>query len=247
MLVQICRRSKLEAQRDDAEKAEPVPGKDESMFREYLKGFQPLEKSIHRPHLPLDPSQEAEILKRGKNIPNIDYTRILSHLTLSGVPWRHCGSFPHPNGALVLPPRAKSVTEVKLEDQNRVFSCYSSHPGNSAIRFHPGGQYRHIVRQGFIRRIYRLPLFQNLRTFLVVQLHRRLSPEDEARGPYHQYPHFRTTIFSAQPSDNSESWLVIEPEHIISHEVVYRCPKGIYDISEDFLLVCDSVNRGRWE
>ncbi|KAF8219816.1 hypothetical protein L208DRAFT_1337527, partial [Tricholoma matsutake] len=120
------------------------------------------------------------------------------------------------------------------------FSCERSHKGNSAIQFY--NPLTQVHDTGFIQQIWRLPLEGTMHTFINVCPHQPLSEQQEGQAPYKYYPGFMTCIVDAIPSNTN---IIIEPAHIITHVVTFQRPVGTYNIGREVLVVCWAPNRGR--
>jgi hypothetical protein len=190
---------------------------------------------------PIDDAAQATYLAHAPHLDTVIYDMILQYLNLTG----HRGQYHHHHShfqenALVLPPRAKKLTEFH-QDGGRTYSCSSSHKGNSFIQFYD----REIrgYRTGVIKLIFEMPLQGFLRKFILVSPHRELRSE---RTPYDQtmYPRFMSKIVEVEPSDEM---IVIEPEHIITHLTTYETGGHLYGIKTKVLIICWALNRGRKE
>lgn len=78
--------------------------------------------------------------------------------------------------------------------------------------------------------------------FVLVSPHCPLSVVHEGQAPFQHYQGFKTQIVDAEPS---QTLIIIEPDHIISHLTTYQRPKNTYGIPRDTLVVCWALNRGR--
>ncbi|KAJ7640603.1 hypothetical protein B0H17DRAFT_1148938 [Mycena rosella] len=185
----------------------------------------------------LDTAEVARILAVGKELLPASYQLLLQYLRSTGQPWWDCENLPYPEGAVLLPPRAKQPPEFKLD--GRTFSCRKSHPGNSAIQFKRPGD--NLIVTGFIEVIWEIPLQEQMRTFCVVDLHSVPPPFILQQLPFTMRPHLNTAVVDAQPS---RTVCIIKPRHILTHLTVYKRPKGTFGIDRDILTICSSLNRG---
>lgn len=181
--------------------------------------------------------QTAIILTEAKELLPTEYNMILQYLR-SGQPWHSYTDVPHPPGSLVLPPCALQPPNFKL--QGRVFSHKTSHVGNSGILFKSPVDSTRLT--GSIEKIWQIPLQNYMQTFILVQVHKPLSPEMLSNTPFVSMPLFATTVVDAAPS---ERLYLIEPRHIITHLTVYKRPPGTYKINCEILVISWSLNRGR--
>ncbi|THU82113.1 hypothetical protein K435DRAFT_692163 [Dendrothele bispora CBS 962.96] len=132
---------------------------------------------------------------------------------------------------------------MQLTYESCTYSCYRSHKGNSAIQFYShtlDGIDKHV---GIIEGIWILPLRSIIRKFLLVNLFNDLLEEDQHRSPYINWPQLNATLVSADLSDTK--CIFIEPKQIITHFSTYKLPKGTYNIQQETLAICWSLNRGR--
>lgn len=129
-------------------------------------------------------------------------------------------------------------SEIILQD--KTYSCELSHLGNSAIQFDMY-QNNHMVRRtGFIQFIWCMPLQEQLRTFLLVALHKKLSATEAEKSPFHEFPQMDTFLADATPSDE---FCIIEPDQIVSHVIAYKHPHGTFMIQHEILVVCTALAR----
>ncbi|KAJ6602581.1 hypothetical protein DFH09DRAFT_900038 [Mycena vulgaris] len=174
MLRQMSRRGRLEAYFKDS-KLQEVQSIDP--IHELAQILQPDDLSDSgAPLRPLDGSEVANILGRGKDLPQSDYNIILKYLQSIGQPWCSNKDMPHPVGALILPPQALALYQHTVDQ--RVFSCKKANEGNSAIQFkNPFNNLIHTM--GYITRIWQLILQGHMQTFFVVEQHKPLLLSDQ--------------------------------------------------------------------
>ncbi|KAJ6624590.1 hypothetical protein B0H10DRAFT_1698527, partial [Mycena sp. CBHHK59/15] len=185
--------------------------------------------------------EAAEILKNGTKISLAIYVMLLDYLHAIGqAQWQ---SYVQPidlDDEQALSPAGIARKNFKFEGYK--FSRKRFHEGNSAIQFksptHPG-----TLLTGYIDEIWQIPLQGCIQTFLVVQKHLIIPQWVRQNGPFQSMPHFQTTIVDATPSGE---FLIIEPEHILTHLAIYKRPIGTYGITtRNFLVICWALNRGR--
>lgn len=227
MLRQMSRRGRLEATLYDRTNSE-------------LKKLASILDPANDPALSatLSSSTIAEILIKAPPLLDMEYQALLQYLQHTGRPYRHWTDLPHPPNTNILPPQAEKPQQFSRNE--RTYSLIKSHKGNSAIYF--TNPLTATYGTGFIESIWRLPLNGSLSTFIIICPHRSLSPEDEARAPFIQYPGLQTRILSAQPSD---VLIIIEPTHIITHLTTFEGPSGTYGINQQTLIVSWALGRGR--
>lgn len=234
MLLQMCRRGWLDAILHDSQSNINLTDNE----KKFMKMFQVKESwSDDVLHEQLSGMQEANILSKASSLSSNEYNMLLTYLQQTEGAWHSYNDFPHSLNTRVLPLVAQRPTEI--HHNNRTYSCYRTHRGNSAVwyRQHQSGQ----LYSGYIQTIWQLPLQGRMRTFIVVQQFKPLVEDEEAKSPFHSRPLFYIKIFDASLSDNFE---IIEQHQILCHLVTYRRPAGTYDINQDILVVCASLNRG---
>lgn len=185
----------------------------------------------------LDSSNIALFLSKALELGQDEYNLIKQYLNDAGSPYHSYMDFPHPEHALILPPNAKRLTE--LHDNGRTYSRSSSHSGNSAIHFYNRKTQDRMT--GAIESILEIPLEGFLRKFILLRPHRALSDLDTMCTPYPQFPRMRTKVVDTVLSD---SILVIEPQHIITHLTTFKRPAGTYGIPTETLVICWALDRG---
>ena len=132
--------------------------------------LQPKEASVDYAPSPVSPAEVAAILKKAPDLPLCHYNALLFYLQSTGRQYRHLHHVPHPQNAVILPPRAERPLQMRRGDCT--FSCQRSHEGNSALTFYkPHSQES---ESGFIGLFRRTPLEGGMETFLVVRPHLRL-------------------------------------------------------------------------
>jgi hypothetical protein len=96
--------------------------------------LQPKEASVDYAPSPVSPGEVAAILKNAPDLPLQHYNALLFYLQSTGRQYRHFHQVPHPQNALILPPRAERPLQMRRGDCT--FSCQRSHEGNSALTFY---------------------------------------------------------------------------------------------------------------
>ncbi|KAJ7243315.1 hypothetical protein C8J57DRAFT_1191865 [Mycena rebaudengoi] len=232
MLRQMCRRSLLEGVlNDDIQRADEASGP----MGKLAHILQPKDPFIWKAPLKLlSGSEEAKTLLSATELSKTEYAMLLKYMCTTGQTWHSWIKFPHPVGALILPPKAMQPSQFKMD--GHTFSCKKSHQGNSGIQFTVPGTIQHST--GFIKTIWQMPLQGHLKTFLLVETHKPVRN----LVPFSTLPHFAVAVFEATPS---KTFVLIEPRHILTHLTVYERPYGTYGIKQDILVVCWSLNRGR--
>lgn len=182
----------------------------------------------------LDGLEVAKILARGIELTRNEYASLLKYLRTTGEPWESAYKMPHAEGVLIMPRHALEPSQFKLD--GHMYSCYKSHRGNSGIQFKMPKSDK--LATGFIQKIWQMPLHGYLKTFLLVEVHKPVRN----KVPFDTLKYLATAVVDASPSFN---FVVIEPEHILTHLTAYRRPMGTYGIMKDILVVCWSLNRGR--
>lgn len=186
----------------------------------------------------LDAEATAAYLAPLPHMDRIDHDLVLAYLNASGPQYLDCQHRPLFQDSRVFPPVAKLRTEVRVED--RTYSCLDSHRGNSAIQFyHPDTRHS---ETGFITSILCIPLQGILRNFIIVTLHKPLPEAELKKTPFPEHPRWLTTAVDV---DLSDTRVVIEVEHIITHLSTYLRPIGTYGVEKPFLVICWALNRGR--
>jgi len=139
--------------------------------------LQPKEASVDYAPSPVSPGEVAAILKNAPDLPLQHYNALLFYLQSTGRQYRQV---PHPQNALILPPRAERPLQMRRGDCT--FSCQRSHEGNSALTFYkPQSQES---ETGFIELFRRILLEGAMETFLVVRPHLWLPLLSEADAPF---------------------------------------------------------------
>ena len=227
MLRQMSRRAYIDAllHSDDA-------------IKELSDILEPVVISVDDPPVPLKSTEVAEILERAPSLLDVEYNGLLHYLHQTGRPYRAYSDLPHPSNSIILPPQAQHLMEIHRDECT--FSCERSHKGNSAIQFY--NPLTQVHDTGFIQQIWRLPLEGTMHIFINVCPHQPLSEQQEGLAPFKYYPGFMTQIVDAIPSNTN---IIIEPAHIITHVVTLQRPVGTYNIGREVLVVCWAPNRGR--
>jgi hypothetical protein len=231
MLTKVARRGRLEAKLHDEQLKDGHVG-------QFAQILQPDLAAQMKATQPLSEQEVAKILAKADDLSRDDYLMLLQYQNSKGQMWYSCYQLPHPPGSLVLPPCALKPSQFKLDDKG--FSCYKSHRGNSSIQFKD--PINHTVLTGFIEEIWEIPLERHMQTFVLVQKHKPMPLTMLEKTPYPTRPRLNTTIVDATLSGR---FCIIEPMHILTHLTFYRRPMGTYDIDRDFLVICWSLNRGR--
>ncbi|KAF9455478.1 hypothetical protein BDZ94DRAFT_1366470 [Collybia nuda] len=231
MLRQMARKGRLHAILEDGVQTEDVG------VRRLASILQPTTLSDSVP-TPLGPAELAAFLKKAPELPQNEYNALLHYLQQTGRQFRAYDNFPHPQNAMILPPRAQRP--LQLHRNGQTFSCQQSHRGNSGIRFYNPLKNSHDT--GFIQSIWMVPLAGTRHPFIVVRPHRPLPEDIEGQAPFQHYPGFLSRILDANPTD---TLLIIEPPHIVTHLTTFWRPAGTYGIKEETLVVCWALNRGR--
>ncbi|KZV95296.1 hypothetical protein EXIGLDRAFT_610771 [Exidia glandulosa HHB12029] len=231
MLRQICRRGRLEALIKDA-----AARSKHATLQKLCAILFPASNTI--PSQPLTSSEVAAYTAKSKPLSDAHYDLLLNHLNQPIPLWRHRDAIPHPPLPKILPSSAKSHTSIVIEGYT--YSTSDSHLGNSSVLFSgPHVPYR---RSGFIQHIWTIPLDSIVRIFMLVRLHWSLTGPDEAKSPYPNLPPMATRVILAQPTDH---YVVVEPLHIVCHLVLYRRPRGTFEIDSEVYAACTALERGR--
>ncbi|KAJ6603447.1 hypothetical protein DFH09DRAFT_899158, partial [Mycena vulgaris] len=173
----------------------------------------------------------AKILARGIELTRTEYASLLKYLCTTGEPWESAFKMPHAEGALIMLRHALEPSQFKFD--GHMYSWYKSHRGNSGIQCKMPNLDKQAI--GFIQKIWQMPLQGYLKTFLLVEVHRPVRN----KVPFDTLKYLATGVVDASPSFN---FVVIEPEHMLTHLTVYKRPMGTYGIMRDLLVVCWSLN-----
>jgi hypothetical protein len=188
---------------------------------------------------PKSASSRRQLLRHQKRLEESDYNRILDYLNETEEDlWLSWTAVPYPRFSLVLTTVADHLDQ--FQHDGHTFSCYRSHPGNSAVQFYRDG--RSTIHSGFIDAIWRMNVNGDTHTFLRIETFRKLQDRDIKKAPFHQYRRFQTHVADAQPSGER---VIIEPKMLISHVVVCKRPKWTYGIAREILVINTALNRGR--
>ncbi len=228
MLRQISRRGKVEAAlRDDTD------------LRPLGQILESPTVSVETPAQALSGTEETKNLKRSSIPQRSDYDMLLQYLNKGGVQYHSVYTSAYDPDTTYLRPCVHTHTEVNVGD--RTYSTRNSHEGNSAIQFvNPQTKGRDT---GFIERILSTPLQSRTRTFFLVQSHRRLHPNQEEMAPFHRFhDKYKARIFDIS---DSNQFVIIEAQHIVTHLSTIRRPLGTYGIARKTLVVCWSLDRDR--
>ncbi|KAJ6555278.1 hypothetical protein B0H10DRAFT_1847976 [Mycena sp. CBHHK59/15] len=203
--------------------------------------LQPDVSNSKDPLKPLTGLETGQFLAKGKDIPPNTYRMLSAYLhSIGQIEWKSYKEMPHLDDELALPPTARMPSEFKHD--GHTFSCKTSHEGNSAIQFkHPTNPTA--VLTGYINEIWQIPLQNYIQTFMVVEKHTVIPQYLVQQTPYPSMPYFYTPVVDANPSGE---FMIIEPEHILTHLTVYKRPKGTYGIEyRDLLIICWALNHSR--
>lgn len=235
LLTRLCSRGRLEAKLADA----AYRGEDAALAELADVLLQP--KTNHYIHpLRVSNEEEALFMRSATEFAMTDYELLLAHLQSTDTPYYSCLDMYAPDDALILPLRARYLTEITIE--NRTYSCRRSHYGNSSIQFDSVEEETTYRYAGFIEAIWETVIGGCLRTFIAVRLHRDLDEEDKQRTPFPQFPRLFTWAVEANQSDNV---MIIEPTELVSHVAVYKRPAGTFGIDKPTLVLCGSLDRRR--
>ncbi|KAJ7440245.1 hypothetical protein FB451DRAFT_1058907 [Mycena latifolia] len=226
----MCRRSLLEGVlNDNSQRSGPAP------IAKLATVLQP--KDPFRWKAPIDllnGVEVADILARGTELTLTEYNSLLKYLCHTGEEWLSAyKNLPYVTGALIMPRHALEPSKFMLDGQT--YSCFRSHRGGSTIQFKIPN--KDTQATGFIKKIWQMPLKGCLKTFMLMEAHRPVRNKTS----YDSLP-LGAIIVEAGPSMN---FIVIEPEHILTHLTAWSRPMGTYGIMRDILVVCWGLNRGR--
>lgn len=98
-----------------------------------------------------------------------------------------------------------------------------------------------LQHEGRIEDIWKLPLNDCIRTFLLVRKFKDLDFHEVQMTPYHLNPQLLTRVYDTLPSDNV---FLIEPRHIITHLTTWTRPRFL-GINHSVIIVNWALNRGR--
>jgi len=226
MLHQICRRGRLMAHLHDSSSHRLVPDSTKT-FSDIL----------------LQTASIQEDIGAGLTIVPINvYEAILSHLNSETLfPLRHAQAMPHPDNARVLPRTAVSVHHFK--HKGRDYSTVDVHPGNSSVHFSAKSK-TYTADSGHIEAIWQYKIDGILRTFIVLSVHKNLSPQDEARDPYIAYPGLLAKVVYTRQTDNL-SLVILEQDQIVAHAAYYTRPSGTFGIKSLTTILINSLHRYR--
>lgn len=76
---------------------------------------------------------------------------------------------------------------------------------------------------------------------------RHLLPQHRSLHPYHTHPGFLGGVNydNGNPTDNVDSWIVVEKDMLISHLPYFSRPEGTFDIPHPIHVVVNSLHRFR--
>jgi hypothetical protein len=242
MLRQMSRLGRLLARKHDKD------SKNEPEAIHALDSILNPEKDKFEKHKGLSEAKLAKFLAQKKReMPLPMYNLILAYLASIG---EHKLNFwgtrnaagvttlPDPDHrSLILPPRAKRCQKCYVE--KRMYSCYSSHQGNSLIQFYtPGtGRNQNETFTGVIDAILKIPLDNALRTFILVRKHQPLSIPI-----YAAHPELMATVVYVEPQPGQ---VVIEPKNLSTHLTAWKRGSETYNTDKPVMVVCWALNRGR--
>jgi len=85
-------------------------------------------------------------------------------------------------------------------------------------------------------------LQQKKHIFVIVAPHLRLSNHDELKNPYTSRGGFSAgLVYSKSPPEGYE--ILIEVNQILAHVPYYKRPAGTFGISEETMVIINSLNR----
>lgn len=238
MLRNICRRGRLRALFQEG--ADSV----NTLFRSALDVFRhsPWSKSS-TPEADAHLHDDSSFNGAGTVMEDDVYTKLLGYLQGQSPHrnYRHKALVPHPLGTnfYVVSNYAQFIRHMMWK--TRPYSIYEYHAGNSSISFlaEDGS-----IHAGFIHRILKQSIDGKIRTFVVVNTHPLLSPEDQMLNPYAPRPGFQATVVY-DSSSHPPVQLVIEPEKILGHVAFRRRPSGTFGIRRPILIIINSLHRDR--
>lgn len=167
-----------------------------------------------------------------------EYWALLAYLRHTGQSYQPIDIIPRPPHTEVLLNHALRPTHFAIKD--RTFSTQVAHQGNSAIQYE--NRQTSTLDTGNIQTILQMPLDGSMHTFIIVQPHQPLSPEEERLAPFAEHPHLMTRIYNTH---STLPLIIIEPRNVITHLTTYERPSGTYGIHHNTVVVCWSLNRGR--
>jgi len=80
-----------------------------------------------------------------------------------------------------------------------------------------------------------------MQTFLFVHVHQDISRAENDLAPFLAHPQLAVKIVDVQASN---TFFIIELQHIITHLTMCRRPKGTFGIQKEIISVCWSLNHG---
>jgi len=187
----------------------------------------------------LDEKSLADILEKAKPLETYQYQALLQYLNYNGQTWKGFNELPPPTDCTrILPPLGVMLHQVNLDEQK--YSCQISHEANSAIAFYnpymAGSQIT-----GFIEAIWQIPLHYIMQTFLFVHVHQDISRAESDLAPFLAHSRLAVKIVDVRASN---TFFIIELQHIIIHLTMCRWPKGTFGIQKEIISVCWSLNCG---
>lgn len=188
--------------------------------------------------------QEWEFLRSSAVLDDHEYATLLAFVQHRFGPRWVSPRFDLQDNQLVLPPRAVRHKQLTF-DGDRTFSCRSSHLGNSSIHFYGDANTVDSTRgtfAGCIEGIWEMPVHAQLQVFFLVRLHKDLSPEEDARTPFGDYPLLQSWAVDAEPS---ATVMMIHISDVISHVAMYERPAGTFNIPRPVIVLCRALDRGR--
>ncbi|KZV83576.1 hypothetical protein EXIGLDRAFT_563104, partial [Exidia glandulosa HHB12029] len=183
--------------------------------------------------------EQAKFLKDSPDLSRDDYLLLLKHINRDGDLWADHLARPRIAGTPVFPHCAREHKALRYK--GRQLSVRTAHESRSCIFFKEPGRPQQ-RSTGFITRIWTVLLPPRLHIILLVERHRPFRrASDRTKGPFHTHPHFQTKIIPIGDGDP----ILLQPEDIIAQCVVWRRPKGLYKISEDFYVINHGTHRNR--
>jgi len=239
MLHQICRRGRLLAFMKDS--ANTLLSDSEGLISKALKMFNILPRPLNTLNAePQSPLEQAAGNSQGEALSIDHYNQILGYLNQKypATPLRHYSQFPHPINAEILPRLASPIKHIT--HNGRPYSTFATHPGNSSISI----QLQNGIEVGFIRSIWSQILLQKEHIFIFVVPHLRLSNQDGLKNPYSSRGGFSAgLVYSKSPPEGYE--ILIEVNQILAHVPYYKRPAGTFGISEETMVIINSLNRAQ--
>jgi len=185
------------------------------------------------------PLEQATENSQGKAISIDHYNLILGYFNQKylATPLHHYSYFPHPIDAEILPRLASPIQHITHNGQP--YSTFATHPGNSSISIQLQNG---IIEVGFICSMWSMILQQKEHIFIIIVPHLRLSNHDELKNPYSSRRGFSAgLVYSKSPPKDYE--ILIDINQILAHVPYYKRPAGTFGISEETMVIINSLNR----